>query len=275
MATRRMPRIPPAFALLASMAAAPAWCQDRLILDGSTGMIPLARAVAAAYQRQAASPQLEIGQGLGTGARMKAVAEGRIHVALASHGVKPEDLQRDQLKAVEIARGAIVFAVHASVPVSGLGEAQVCDLFSGRIRNWQQLGGPDQPVVVLTRPPVEVDPEVIRAKLDCFRDLKEHESARVMPRGGDMAKALAETPYAVGMTSMTVVEQSSGKIRALALNDVPATPSNVRSGRYTLTRDFLFVVKAAPSPAVTSFLDFVLSPAGDRVIVEGGAIPLR
>lgn len=90
-----------------------------------------------------------------------------------------------------------------------------------------------------------------------------------------MAKALAETPHALGMTSMTVVEQSGGKVKALSLNGVAPTIANVKSGRYFLTRDFLFVVKGEPVGSTRKFLDFLLSPDGDRVILANGAVPLR
>ena len=264
-----------AIALLWALASAPAWGADQIILDGSSGMLPLAKALAAAHRQRSSDPQVEIGNGLGTGARLRALAEGKIHIALASHGIKPEDVQKGGLKVIEVAKGAIVFAVNASVPVTNLTESQVCDAYSGRIRNWRPLGGPDSSVAVLTRPAAEVDPEVIRAKIGCFKELKEIETARVMARGGDMAKALAETPHALGMTSMTVVEQSAGKIRALTLNGTAPTAENVKSGRYLLTRDFLFVVKGEPTGPVKRFLDFVLSPEGDRVIQANGAVPLR
>jgi phosphate transport system substrate-binding protein len=154
-------------------------------------------------------------------------------------------------------------------------DAQVCAVYGGKIRNWQSLAKVDASIVVLTRPPTEVDPEVIREKISCFKELKEVETAKVLARGGEMAKALAETTHAIGMTSMTVVEQSGGKVKALTLNGVSPTPENVRKGSYFLTRDFLFVIKAEPAPAVKKFLDFVLSPEGDRVISANGAVPLR
>ena len=238
-------------------------------------MIPLAKALSSAYQQRFSDAQVEIGTGLGTGARLQALAEGKIQIALASHGIKPEDVQKGGLKVIEVAKGAIVFAVNSGVPITNITESQVCDAYSGKIRSWQPLGGSDNPVAVLTRPPTEVDPEVIRAKVGCFKELKEVETARVMARGGDMAKGLADTPYALGMTSMTVVEQSGGKVKALTLNGIAPTVENVKGGRYFLTRDFLFVIKGEPTPSVRKFLDFVLSPEGDRVIQANGAVPLR
>ncbi|MGH7775110.1 MAG: phosphate ABC transporter substrate-binding protein [Candidatus Binatia bacterium] len=252
-----------------------AWGGETIVLDGSTGMLPLARALAKAYQQKNPDPQIELGKGLGTGARLRALTERKIHIALASHGVKAEDIQKGNLKVLDVAKGAIIFAVNTSAPLTKITDSQVCDVFSGKIRNWESLAGLNTPIAVLTRPPTEVDPEVIRAKIGCFKELKEVETARVMARGGDMAKGLAETPYSIGMTSMTVVEQSAGKVKALALNGVAPSPENVRNGSYFLTRDFLFVIKADTTPAVKKFVDFVLSPEGDRVILDNGAVPLR
>lgn len=252
-----------------------AWGAEPIILDGSTGMLPLARALAKAYQEKNPDPQIELGKGLGTGARLRALAEGKIHIALASHGIEADDIQKGNLKVLEVAKGAIIFAVNASVPLGKITDSQVCDVYRGKIRNWESLAGLNSPIAVLTRPPTEVDPEVIRAKIGCFKELKEVETARVMARGGDMAKGLAETPQSIGMTSMTVVEQSGGKVKALTFNGVAPSPENVRNGTYFLTRDFLFVIKADAIPAVKKFVDFVLSSEGDRVILDNGAVPLR
>jgi phosphate transport system substrate-binding protein len=261
--------------LLLALTVLPAAGAEKIVLDGSSGMLPLAKALATAYQQQASAPLVETGKGLGTGARLRALAEGTIQIALASHGIKPEDVQKGNLKVIEVAKGAIVFAVNASVPLTNITESQVCDIYSGKIRSWRPLGGSESPVAVLTRPPTEVDPEVIRAKIGCFKELKEVETAKVMARGGDMAKGLVDTPQAIGMTSMTVVEQSGGKVKALTLNGVAPTAEHVRSGRYFLTREFYFVITGEPTPSIKRFLDFVLSPDGDRVILANGAVPLR
>jgi phosphate transport system substrate-binding protein len=262
-------------ALALAAVAVAAQAQQPVMLDGSSGMMPLARALAKSYREQAPDAVIETGKGLGTGARLRALAEGRIQVALASHGIDPEEVRKRNLRVIEIARGAIVFAVNESVPIADVTEAQVCDIFSGRAATWKAVGGPDRPIAAFTRPPNEVDPEVIREKIACFRALEQPDSVKVMAHGGEMARALAETPHAVGMTSMTVVEQSAGRVKALRLNGVEATPENVKSGRYPLSRQFFFVVAGEAPPEVEKFIAFVLSPAGERVIRANGAIPMR
>jgi phosphate transport system substrate-binding protein len=101
------------------------------------------------------------------------------------------------------------------------------------------------------------------------------ERVKIMPRSGDMAKELATTGGAVGMTTTTVVEQSQGKIRALSLNGVVPSAENVERKVYTLTRDSFLVTKGSPSPAVTRFVEFIRSPAGTAVIVANGAVPVK
>ena len=272
---RRPPTRAVAPLLLFALLTASAQAQTPLTIDGATGVLPLARALTTAYQASFPQVQIVVGSGLSTEERLRALADGKVEIIVASHGLGPDDIRRGNLTVVPVARGAVVFAVNETVRVSSLTEQQVCDLYSGQVKSWQGVGGDDHPVVLLTRPPTEVDPEVIRARIACFASLTEATTVRVMPRGGDMARGLAETPHAIGMTSMTVVAQSGGTIKALALNGATPTAENVQAGRYGLTREFLFVVKGQPAGAARAFLEFVRSPDGDRIILANGAVPVR
>jgi phosphate transport system substrate-binding protein len=260
---------------LTLVAMAPASASEKIVVDGSTGVMPLVAALAKAYQDRHPTAVVELGKGLGTKARLQALEEGKIDIALASHGLVADELTRRGMAAHEIAKVAVVFGVNASVPVTTLTDAQICDVYAGKSTSWTQLGGPDLAIAPRTRPDSEVDAEVVRDKIACLKDLKMPDGVKVMPRSGDMAKELAGTPGAVGMTTTTVVEQSQGKIKAVSLNDVSPTAENVRRKVYTLTRDSFLVTKATPPPAVARFLEFVRSPAGEAVIVANGAVPVK
>src|SRR5688572_11486536 len=86
----------------------PASGAETVVLDGSTGMLPLASALAKAYQQKFSDPQLELGKGLGTAARLRALAEGKIHIALASHGIAADDIRKENLRVLDVAKGAII-----------------------------------------------------------------------------------------------------------------------------------------------------------------------
>jgi len=257
--------------------ALPAHAQpaQRIAIDGSTGVTPLVAALAKAYESQYPAVSIEIGKGLGTRARIQALNEGKIDIAMASHGLKVAEIQRQGMVVHEIGKVAVVFGVNASVPVTNLADAQICDIYAGKVSNWKEVGGPDLAIVPLTRPDAEVDTEVVREKIPCLASLKMPETVRVMPKSGEMAQGLAATTGAIGMTTMTVVEQSQGRVKATSLRGISPTAENVQSKTYTLTRDSFLVVKTPPSPAVSNFLEFVRSAAGEKVIVANGAVPVK
>ena len=96
-----------------------------------------------------------------------------------------------------------------------------------------------------------------------------------MAKGGDMARELASTSGSIGMTTMTVVEQSQGRIRALSLNGVAPTPEEIDRKAYRLVRQS-FLISRNPAPAaVARFVEFARGPAGAAVISANGAIPVR
>lgn len=248
---------------------------EKIVIDGSTGVTPLVAALAKAYREQHPATTVEIGKGLGTKARIQALSDGKIDIAMASHGLDVADIQRRGMAVYEIGKVAVAFGVHASVSASNLSDRQICDIYSGKATNWKELGGSDLVVVPLTRPDSEVDTEVVRDRIGCLKNLKMVETVKVMPKAGEMATELAATAGAIGMTSMTVVEQSQGRIKPLALGGIMPTMDNVKNKSYALTRDSFLVTKASPSPAVARFLEFVRSSAGEKVIIANGAVPVK
>ena len=259
---------------ISSAVAAPAQ-GERIIIDGSTGVTPLVQALAKAYTDQNPTAVVDIGKGLGTKARIQALTDGKIDIAMASHGLDVAAIKGAGMTIQEIGKIAVVFGVNASVAVSDLSESQICDIYAGKMQNWSQLGGPGLAIVPLTRPESEVDTEVVRDKIRCLKTLQIPNHVKVMPKAPDMAKELAATPGAIGMTTTTVVEQSGGRVKPLSIGGVAPTAQNVQNNKYVLTRDSFLVTKAAPSPSVTRFLEFIRSPAGQKVVIQNGAVPAK
>jgi phosphate transport system substrate-binding protein len=260
---------------LTLVAPIPAPTSEKVVVDGSTGVMPLVAALAKAYQERYPGTTVEMGKGLGTKARLQALEEGKIDIALASHGLAVENLIRRGMAVHEIAKVAVVFGVNTSVPLTNVTDSQICGVYAGSVTNWKEFGGPDIAIAPSTRPDSEVDTEVVRAGIACLKDLKMSQGVKVMPRSGDMAKELAASVGAIGMTTSTVVEQSRGQIRALSLNGVIPSAENVGRKTYVLTRDSFLVTKGAAAPAVARFVEFIRSSAGTAVIVANGAVPVK
>src|SRR5688572_29873006 len=107
--------------------------QSTIVIDGSTGVAPLVAALAKAYEQENAGAKIQIGKGLGTGARIRALDEGKIDIAMASHGLDVAAIQKQGMVVHEFAKVAVVFAVNETVPVGALTDAQVCAIYSGKI----------------------------------------------------------------------------------------------------------------------------------------------
>ncbi|MGQ0522850.1 MAG: phosphate ABC transporter substrate-binding protein [Betaproteobacteria bacterium] len=265
----------PVVFIVAFIAGSHAWAAEQIQIDGSTGVTPLVAALAKAYREHNPNVTIHIGKGLGTKARIEALREGKIDIAMASHGLNVESIKKQGMTVHEIAKVAVVFGVNASVPVADLDDTQICDIYSLAKNNWKELGSSDTTIVPITRPDSEVDTEVVRHHIGCLTKLKMSDAVSVAPKAGEMAQALASTPGAIGMTTMTVVEQSAGRIKPVSLRGVAPTAANVRSKAYNLTRDSFLVTQAAPAPAVAKFLEFVRSSAGEKIIAANGAVPAR
>jgi phosphate transport system substrate-binding protein len=259
------------FAALMMPLTAPAFAQQRIAIDGSTGTAPLVDALGQAFTAKSGT-KVEIGKGLGTKARFEALSGGKIDIAMASHGLNVADVTKRGMSVHRIALTPVLFAVHGSVKIEGLTDAHICSIYTGNVRNWKELGGGDLAIAPLVRPESEVDMEVVRDGIACFKSLKIVDGAASLARAGEMAKALASTAGAIGMTSATFVAQSQGKIRALALSGVAASEDNIIAAKYRLTRDSFLVTGNTPSAVVKSFIDFVRSSEGAAVIKANGAI---
>ncbi len=244
-------------------------------MDGSAGVMPLAAALAREYRAIEPAVTIALGAGMGTKARVDALTQGTIDIALASHGIARAELIAKGVAIHEIARVAVVFGVHAGVAVTDLTRAQICAVYSGAVTNWSRLGGTDLVIAARMRPTAEVDAEVVLSGIECLRRTLDPAAAVVVEKPQEMAAALASTNGAIGMTSMPFVLASDGRIRALALDGVSPSTETVRTGRYQLTRASYMLTGSRPSLALARFLAFVRSPAGARIIIANGGVPVE
>jgi phosphate transport system substrate-binding protein len=245
--------------------------QQSVTIDGSTGTAPLVDALGKAFAKKS-GVAIQIGKGLGTRARFEALSGGKIDIAMASHGLNIAEVTGKGMTVYRIAMTPVVFGVNASVSLQRLTDAQVCTVYSGSVRNWKDVGGADLAIAPLVRPESEVDMEVIRDGVECFKALKLPADLKSLARAGDMAKALAATAGAIGMTSATVVTQSAGKIKAVALNGVIASEATVAGGQYRLTRDAFLILGKSPAAPAKAFIEFVRSAEGAAIIGANGAV---
>lgn len=215
--------------------------------------------------------------GGGSGAGVKNATAGTSQIGMVSRDLKDDEKSGLQNKVIAI--DALAIIVNQSNPLSSLSKAQLIDLYTGKIENWKDLGGPDRQVVRVTK-------EVGRSTLELF----EHYTGLLSPDRNKTDKPLiSKQSYVIGsnMESLTLVGGMPGAIgyvsvgtaRAMAqagmpvkivpLDGVEPSDDAIKAKRYPIVRP-LNLVYTKETPAVTSFLALALSAKGQDVVKSLG-----
>jgi phosphate transport system substrate-binding protein len=244
-----------------------------LRIDGSNGARPLVAALAAAFSERYPEETVQLGAGMPVVERLPALDEGRIDLIMASHGLEEDALRARGYAVYRFAQMPVVLAVNTGGnPVARITAAQLCGIYAGDYGNWRALNGPDLPITAFARPRVEVDMEVLEAGLPCFGSLSMGRTVQTRERSGALSRALVKTPGAIGMTTLTRVLASEGRLRALAVDGVNPHNGSGVNGDYPLMRDVFLVARPDAADVVQAFLAFVGGP-GTEVIRSQGALP--
>jgi len=183
---------------------------------------------------------------------------------------------------IPIALDAIALIVNARNPVRKLTLVQARDVFAGRIRNWQELGGPDQRITPITREEgsgtrASFDEKVMVAGMPRGRDGKAEPAALapdalVQNSNGSVREIVASDPAAISYISSGLVDE---RVAAVVLDGVAPTETAIRSGKYPVVRRFLFLTNGEATGAAREFINYVLSDSGQKALAEEGLTRVR
>ena len=218
------------------------------------------------YATKHAGAQINV-QGGGSTAGIKAAQTGAAQIGTVSRDLNDDERS---LTSIIVARDGIAVIVNPASPVANLSLAEVRGIFTGELKSWKDLGGPDRPITVITR-------EEGSGTRGAFEELalgkaRIATSALVQDSTGAVREMVHGDPSSVGYISLG---QVNDQIKAVKLAGVEATEANVVAGKYPLVRPFLFVLKGAATGATKDFIDFVLSPEGQELVRKEGLIPAR
>jgi len=257
--------------LVTDVSASPAGrpADGRLHVAGSGSCVPLARMLAGAAMGELPLGT-EVHASIGSGGGIRALRDGAIDLAIVSRPLS--DAERDEgLVYTPFARIPVVVAAGLDVADRSVSTQQLVALFDGRDATWSDGAN----VVVLLREDGDSSHRVVEAEVPAFGAATEHgreRGFRVLYHDGAMQVALANTPGAVGLHG-NGVDASLAGFRALAVEGVEPTGSNVESGRYPFIKELAFVTRGAPAGDAKAFVDFALSARGRALLRVRGAVP--
>jgi phosphate transport system substrate-binding protein len=242
-----------------------------ITVAGSTTVQPLAEVLGEAFT--AAHPDLRVTvQGGGSSVGAKSAGQGTVDVGTASREIKDSELQEfPDLQVYTIARDGIAVITNPGVPVDDLTQDQVREIYSGQITNWSELGGPDTPIVVVSR-------EEGSGTRSAFEEMVMGEEAVIVdtailqPSNGAVKTTVSTTPDSIGYLSFGYLDES---VKAVAVDGVDATEENAANGSYPVIRPLNMLTKGEPGELAGAWLDFILGSDGQAIVVEEGYIAVQ
>jgi phosphate transport system substrate-binding protein len=236
-----------------------------ITVAGSTSVEPFAELLAEEYMIHHPESHIYV-QGGGSTAGIEAAITRAANIGMSSRNLIGEELN---LYAVTIAKDAIAIIVHPTNRISNLPLDQIREIFSGKIRNWKELGAPNYPIDVVTRE----EGSGTRESFQKFVMGKEDISlgALVQDSNGAVRQVIASDPHAIGYISLGLVNE---QVKAVKISGVEPNLANVNNGKYTLVRPFLFIFNGEPVGEARSFLEYVLSSSAQKLLLKEGLVPV-
>jgi phosphate transport system substrate-binding protein len=256
---------------------------DKLVLDGSTTVGPIAKAFAEYYMSLNPDVNVTVSES-GSGNGAKSLINGVCDIANMSRFMKDKEFGAAVEKGVMpvphvVAMDGLPVLVHPSNPVAELTVDQVRDIYMGKITNWKQVGGPDKPVVVISR-------DTNSGTYETFHNLvMTHEvgdekvkekimgGAEYVGSNGAVRQRVQSTPNAIGYAGLGFVDQT---VKALKINAIYPTVKTVSSGKYPISRPLYMFTNGYPKLGshVFQFVTLHLSEKGQEIIEDIGFVPV-
>jgi phosphate transport system substrate-binding protein len=258
-----------AFVLMSGLAFA----GSSIVIKGSTTVLPVAQGTLEAFMKKNPGVQMSLSGG-GSGEGAKALIDKTAHIANMSREMKKEEIELAKTKGVNpvanvVANDAIVPVVHPKNKVKNLSIDQLSQIYQGKITNWKELGGEDLKIVVISRDSSSGTFE----SWDHFvmKKSKVAPQAQMLASNGAIVTAVAKNRYAISYLGIGYVNKS---VKPLQVNGITASIATALSREYPLSRELYMYTDGDATGDVAKYIDFVKSPAGQKIVVKEGFVPL-
>ncbi|MCX7606101.1 MAG: PstS family phosphate ABC transporter substrate-binding protein [Bacteroidia bacterium] len=252
--------------------------RELISIKGSDTVLPLSQAFAEAFMERQRSLLISVTGG-GSGVGIAALLRGDTDIAMSSRPLKLSErlrlLERGKsLIEDTVAWDVLAICVHPSNPVARLTRSQLADIFTGKIRNWREVGGPDLPILPYSRESSSGTFEFFREHILQGKDFATY--VRFIPATGMLVQAISQTPGAIGYVGAAYVLPTV-KVLAIAQDGDTCYAYPARSRRelqkYPIARPLYYYYEVDRKERITPFLQFVHSEKGRAIVSQIGYLP--
>lgn len=243
----------------------------KVTVSGSSALLPMAKDAAAKFKAENPKVSMTMSAG-GSGTGLKQVAEGSVDIGMSDVAAE-EKLPGDKAKGlvdhkVCVVTMAPVVNKDIGAAVKNLTKAELQAIFTAEVTNWKEVGGPDEQIVLVTRPATSGT----RALFTKFAlDGKEEASNQSLETddSGTLIQSISQTKGAIGYVALPYLVNNQD-VATVSIDGVAPTLENTYSGAYPVWGYEHMYTKGEASGAVKSFLDYILSDAYGREIEKQG-----
>ncbi len=240
----------------------------KLTFAGSTTMQPLVAQLGDEFRSIHTHVTMDIAAG-GSAVGIKAIHDGTTDIGMASRALTTDE--ENGISQYQVAIDVLALVVHPSNPIKNLSLAQLQDIYMGKITNWQDLGGPDLAIIPVQRETSSgsrgaFDEMVLQNKTASADKLITTATA------GDEAANVANNPGAIGYIGFGNMDNST---KVITINGILPTQETARDNSYPLTRPLIFMTGPLSQPLAQTFIDYALSPQGQKSVQDLGWVPVK
>ena len=249
---------------------------QKLVIKGSDTLgAKLVPTLAEEYKARFPGVSFEIAaEGSTTG--ITAITDGTADIGMSSRPAKPTEVSAASakgvnMKPIEVSHDGLAVVVNAGNPLAKLSKRQVEQIFAGDITDWSAVGGKAGKISIYTR-------NTSSGTYSDFKDLamKKRDyakSSQKMAGNEQIAAEVAKNPAGIGYVGLAYTKASG--IKVVAIDGLSPTKESVQSKQYPYARPNFFYTNGDPSGESKKFIDFVLSPAGQRIVETVGFMPVN
>jgi phosphate transport system substrate-binding protein len=246
-------------------------------IKGSDTMLPLSQKEAESFMKEGKGRVTVTGGGSGVG--FTALIDGTTEIAQASRKIKmDEKLKLTEAgvpyKEVIAAYDALAVVVNPSNGVSELNREQLEGIFTGKIKNWSQVGGANLQIVVYSRETSSGTYEFFREHV--LKNKNFASSVLSMPATGAIIQSVSQTKGAIGYVGLAYVnhEVKALKVSFDKKNYIAPSVEAAMDKTYPITRPLYYYYATKYEAKVKAYINYVLSPEGQKIVLKVGYVPL-
>ncbi len=253
--------------------------KERITIKGSDTMVILVQRWTEMYPDKANTEFQVTGGGSGTG--IAALINGTTNICASSRPIKKDEVAQLEKKygykglEIRVAMDGLAIYVHKSNPVKQLTMAQIKDIFTGKITNWKDVGGPNKPILLYSRENNSGTYEFFKEHVLNKQDFAA--SAQHMAGTAALINAVSKDPGAIGFGGAAYAKnvKEIAVQKDAASKGILPNAASIHSGEYPISRFLYFYLNRKPEGNVKKFIDWVISAAGQKVVTEVGYYPIK